>query len=177
MDDPFYHMSRTIESDIERIERRMEHAMGQLQAQDGDMFEKQQYTREWRDETPQTKTYFSESITIMRPGYGHEGTRSSAERGHGMGHSLGLLVASLAAITWYHGAKRFLEVYRYTTFSEEHKWKVVFLWPFLLLTSPKFRKEWESASARSKTETSAVVPVDGSGTRSTRSAIGDDTSY
>lgn len=145
--DPFIDISRTIEEDINIIERRMERAMGQMKSPglDQDSYGRK-YTREWRDENAHSKTYFSESVTIMRPD-----NSIRRENYHGMGH-IGLIAAGIAAVSWYQGTKRFLKMYQYSTFSVEYRWKLVLLWPILLLTSPKFRDGWENAVARSKKE-------------------------
>lgn len=143
--DPFIDISRTIEEDMNNIERRMERAMERMQSSglDQDGYGRK-YTREFRDENAHSKTYFSESVTIMRPG-------SSIRRGSqpGMGH-IGLIAAGIAAVSWYQGTKRFLNMYQYSTFSDDYKWKLALVWPFLFFTSPKFRHEWENAVARKR---------------------------
>lgn len=146
--DPFVDISRSIEVDIERIERRMERAMERIQSPglDQDTYGRK-YTREWRDERAHSKTYFSESVTIMRR---DGGTRTRNAHHQGMGN-VGLIVAGMAAVSWYQGTKRFLQTYEYSTFSDDSKWKLMVAWPLLLLTSSKFRQEWKRASARSKT--------------------------
>ena len=144
--DPFVDISRTIEADMERIERRMERAMERMQSPGLDQdTHGRKYTREWRDERAHSKMYFSESVTIMRP---EGGTRSRNAHHQGMGQ-VWLIIAGMAAMLWYQGTKRFLQTYEYSTFSDDSKWKLMVAWPLLLLTSPKFRHEWERASARS----------------------------
>ena len=153
MMDPFIDLSRTIEADIDRIERRMERAMEQMQSPGREQARYgRKYTREWRDESAHSKTYFSESVTIMRP---ENGVRRASQ--HGMGN-IGLVAGCIAAVTWYQGTKRFLDTYQYSTFSDDYRWKLALLWPFLLLTSPKFRREWENAKARSAKEALVKPP-------------------
>lgn len=149
--DPFLHMSRTIESDMKGIEQQMEQAMERLQSSSlDDQTYGKKYTREWRDENAHSKTYFSESVTIMRPG--NRLVRGSRGQNHGLA-TMGIVLAGVAVASWYHGTKRLLHVYKHTTFSEEYRWKLVLMWPLLLMTSPKFKEEWENATIRSKKET------------------------
>jgi len=158
MVDPFIDISRTIEADMDRIERRMERVMEQMQSPGREQERYgRKYTREWRDENAHSKTYFSESVTIMRP---ESGVRRESQ--HGMGN-VGLVAGCIAAVTWYQGTKRFLSTYQYSTFSDDYRWKLTLLWPFLLLTSPKFRREWQNAEARSSAKEALVRPPSSTG--------------
>ena len=66
-----------------------------------------------------------------------------------MGH-IGLIAAGIAAVSLYQGTKRFLNMYQYSTFSDDYKWKLALVWPFLFFISPKFRHECENAVARKR---------------------------
>lgn len=46
---------------------------------------------------------------------------------------------------WAAATAAFNRSYGLTTFREQSRWKLLLLWPFLLLTSAEFRQQWWAA--------------------------------
>ena len=151
--DPFLHTIRTIETQMDLMERQMERAMERMTveepAQNG-----HRYSREWRQESPHSKTYFSESVTVIRPGSGSV----QQQKGNSLG-SLSTIAAVATLVVWYQKSRQFLRVYDRTTFGEEHKWKLAALWPVLYVTSSKFRDEWKRASIDTRPRSDTPVEM------------------
>jgi hypothetical protein len=151
--DPFSHTMRTIETQMDLMERQMERAMERMKVEES-AENGQRYYREWRQESPHSKTYFSESVTIIRPGSGSV----QQHKGNSLG-SLPTIAAVGTLVLWYQKSRQFLRVYDRTTFGEEHKWKLVALWPLLYVTSSKFRDEWKRATIDSRHRSDTPVEM------------------
>lgn len=135
--DHFVDHFRTMEEEMETMQRRMDEAMERISVEEPG----QSYRREYRNENAHSRTYFSESVTVMRP-VTQTGSRYKDARGLGVVP----LVAAVGAVwLWFRKTRQFLSLYDSTHYKEQHRWRMAAMWPVLLFTSSKFREEWERA--------------------------------
>ncbi|QDZ25632.1 hypothetical protein HOP50_18g81740 [Chloropicon primus] len=139
MDDMF----RESERMQDELERQLTQSRGA-----GRTYRRENRTEEKLKDGGSRKSYYSESITVYGPG-GEGGAYESVGRlGPNFGSSSALFLP-LAA--WLAFGARFYSSFSRTTFKPEVKNRVMFslLWPVLVLTSSKFRKEfWKALTNR-----------------------------
>lgn len=96
------------------------------------------WKREWKNETATSRTYVSESVTVIAPGAGRAMV-GGKQGGYGW---IGLVAALWLAVK----TARFARGYDKTVFQDSHKWIVVAMWPLLYATSGGFREEFTKAT-------------------------------
>lgn len=145
-------MIRSIDQEIVEMEKKMDERLERIRSQlPSDVLEgsednapynsrlpMQSWRREWKQESPSNKTYFSESITVIRSNGANVG-----QVRHGLDVS-SLLLLLFGGLSWFWVTRtiRFVRRYNKTVYSSRYKWILIPLWPVLLVTSPKFREEW-----------------------------------
>jgi hypothetical protein len=106
-----------------------------------------QWRREYRDEGPGTRVYYSESVTTFGPPNAalQGGLPALAAQPTSLLSLFPWLAAAVLFGTWASMTRVFAKQYHLTVYSEKRKYVLLLLWPLLALISPEFRKEWRSA--------------------------------
>lgn len=154
MDREFMEMDRMMKQDVEKMLQESRELTEKANREVQDELQKAQQTGEVmrisrpnvtieRSEQREPGSYrYYESIQI-RPGYAASYQTVAAQQTLASGPSAAVLAAvfilagAYAAVT-----TAFAKAYDATIFKEEAKWKLLLLWPFLLVLSKKFRQQF-----------------------------------